>query len=79
MTRIMKKNIFSILILLAGLFMLQSCYDDKGGNDYDTALPDVEIVIPETTYSGSLGQSIKITPTIKTTIDAADLDRKSVV
>lgn len=74
MTRIMKKNIFSILILLAGLFMLQSCYDDKGGNDYDTALPDVEIVIPETTYSGSLGQSIKITPTIKTMIDAADLE-----
>lgn len=74
MTRIMKKNIFSIILLLTGLCMLQSCYDDKGGNDYDSTLPDVEIVIPETAYSGSLGQNINIVPTIKTTIDATDLE-----
>lgn len=70
----MKKNILSILLLMTGLFILQSCYDDKGGNDFDSAMPDVEIVIPETAYSGSLGQSINITPIIKTAIDAADLE-----
>lgn len=70
----MKKNILRIFLLMAGLFLLQSCYDDKGGNDFDSVMPDVEIVIPETAYSGSLGQSIKIKPIVKTTIDAADLE-----
>lgn len=61
-------------LLFAGLVMLLSgCYDDKGGNDYDSVLPDVSITLPETTYSGSLGDKISITPTVTTNIDAIDL------
>ncbi|MGI6233201.1 MAG: PKD-like family lipoprotein, partial [Prevotella sp.] len=53
---------------------LTSCYDDEGGNDYDTALPDVSITIPETAYSGSLGDTITIDPIITTDIDEDDLE-----
>lgn len=51
-----------------------SCYDEQEGNDFDTRLPDVEIVIPNTTYSGSLGQVITIEPQVKTEIPENDLD-----
>lgn len=51
-----------------------SCYDEQEGNDFDTLLPDVEIVIPNTSYSGSLGQVITIDPQVKTEIPDSDLD-----
>lgn len=51
-----------------------SCYDEQEGNDFDTLLPDVEIVIPKTSYSGSLGQVITIDPLVKTEIPDSDLD-----
>jgi hypothetical protein len=60
--------------LLAATTLLAGCYDDKGGNDYDTTLPDVVMTIPEDVYSGSLGDSIIIKPKIETTIDASDLE-----
>lgn len=61
-------------ILMVGLVMfLSGCYDDKGGNDYDGVLPNVIITLPETTYSGSIGDKISIKPTVTTDIDASDL------
>ena len=51
-----------------------SCYDEQEGNDFDTRLPNVEIVIPNITYSGSLGQVITIEPQVKTEIPENDLD-----
>ena len=59
----------SLLVLL-----LAGCYSDKGGNDYDTTLPDVQIVIPEEAYSASLGSTITITPEVKTDIPESDLE-----
>ena len=51
-----------------------SCYDEQEGNDFDTRLPGVEIVIPNSAYSGSLGQVITIEPQVKTEIPENDLD-----
>ena len=60
--------------LMVGLVMfLSGCYDDKGGNDYDGVLPNVIITLPETTYSGSIGDKISIKPTVPTDIAASDL------
>lgn len=53
---------------------LASCYDDEGGNDHDSVMDDVEIIIPQTAYSGNLGETLTVTPEIKTTIDAKDLE-----
>ncbi len=53
--------------------LLTGCYDEQEGLDHDVNLPDVSIVIPQTAYSGSLGDQINITPIINTTIDEADL------
>lgn len=69
----MKKTHLYILSLLA---LLVSCYDDKGGNDFDTVLPDVIMEIPEEAYSAALGSQITITPLIETTIDENDLEFK---
>jgi len=63
-----------LLYMAATLALLASCYDDKGGNDYDTALPDVEMTIPETAYSAALGSTITITPDVNTTIAEDDLE-----
>lgn len=60
------------MVAILSVSML-SCYDDKGGNDFDTTLPDVEIVIPKDAYSGSLGSTISINPIVKTDIDKSDL------
>ncbi|MGI6233615.1 MAG: PKD-like family lipoprotein, partial [Prevotella sp.] len=62
------------LLALSLLVLLTGCYDDTGGNDYDSALPDVSITIPETAYSGSLGDTITIDPIITTDIDETDLE-----
>lgn len=70
----MKQKIANAFLIIAGLFLLSSCYDDQGGNDHDSAMADVEIVIPETAYSANLGETIHITPIVKTTIDASDLE-----
>lgn len=51
-----------------------SCYDEQEGNDFDTRLPDVEIVIPNSAYSGSLGQTITIEPQVRSEIDESDLE-----
>ncbi len=61
------------LLFFVAVLLLSGCYDDKGGNDYDSVLPDVSISLPETTYSGVLGDKISITPSITTNIDASDL------
>lgn len=66
----MKKILSFCLLALS----LASCYDDKGGNDYDTALPDVEILIPENAYGAALGEVITITPTVNTEIPEDDLE-----
>lgn len=70
----MKYKIFVFFFLISGLFALVSCYDDKGSNDFDTVLPDVEIVIPQSAYSATLGGTISIQPIVKTDIDASDLE-----
>lgn len=62
--------------MLSALALLASCYDDRGGNDYDTELPDVEMIIPEDAYSAALGEQITITPEVNTTIDENDLEFK---
>ncbi len=66
----MKK--FLLYISLAAT-SLTACYDDKGGNDFDTPLDDVEMIIPETAYSTGLGSTITITPEVTTTIPESDL------
>lgn len=70
----MKKKIFNIMMMAIVAVAAISCYDEQEGNDFDTRLPDVEIVIPNTTYSGSLGQVITIEPQVKTEIPENDLD-----
>lgn len=62
-----------LAVAVCGGALLASCYDDKGGNDYDTQLADVEIYIPESAYGAPLGELISITPTVKTTIAEEDL------
>ena len=70
----MKRNIFYIITVLMSLTLLTSCYDDQDGNDFDSVMPDVLIVIPETAYSGGLGQTITIDPQITTNIPESDLE-----
>lgn len=70
----MKKKILNIMMMAIVAVAAISCYDEQEGNDFDTRLPDVEIVIPNTTYSGSLGQIITIEPQVKTEIPENDLD-----
>ena len=53
---------------------LTSCYDDKGGNDFNSAMPDVSISIPESAYSGKIGDVINIDPVITTDIPETDLE-----
>lgn len=69
----MRKNLFFICImcLISGL---NGCYDDQGGNDFDTILPDVQITFPELTYSASIGSTITVIPTITTDIPQEDLE-----
>lgn len=66
------KNLY-ILLSMATAFLLASCYDDKGGNDFDTPLPKVTITIPQGSYSGQLGDVISIMPTVKSEIGENDL------
>lgn len=70
----MKKKICNILMMAVAMVAATSCYDEQEGNDFDTRLPDVEIVIPESAYSGSLGQIITIEPIVKSEIADADLE-----
>ena len=67
----MKKFYLSIMVALG---MMTSCYDDKGKNDFDSPMDDVEMIIPETAYSGSLGETIHIEPIVKTAIPESDLE-----
>lgn len=66
------KNLY-IYLSMAATFLLVSCYDDKGGNDFDTPLPKVTITIPQGSYSGQLGDVISIIPTVKSEIGENDL------
>ena len=70
----MKKKILNIMMMAIVAVAAISCYDEQEGNDFDTRLPNVEIVIPNITYSGSLGQVITIEPQVKTEIPENDLD-----
>lgn len=65
------KRIYLLLSLI--LVFFTGCYDDKGGHDYDTVMPDVEIVIPGEAYSAPLNGTISITPEVKTDISDDDL------
>lgn len=67
----MKKTYIFILSTLA---LFASCFDDKGGNDFDIDMPDVEMIIPEDAYSAAIGEQITITPIVNTTIDESDLE-----
>ena len=67
----MKKIYLSLVWGLLAL-MMAGCYDE-GGNNYDTQLPDVKIVIPETAYSGEVGQTIEIEPIVDSEISDDDL------
>ncbi|MGM9727204.1 MAG: PKD-like family lipoprotein [Prevotella sp.] len=68
----MKKS--KIFLFAALLPLFAACYDDKGGNDYDTAMAEVSIIIPDDAYSGALGSKISVEPVINTTIPEADLE-----
>ena len=68
----MKQLYYTIFCLLT-LPFLASCYDDKGGNDFDSPMQDVTMVIPGTAYSGPLGSTITITPKVETDIPESDL------
>lgn len=68
----MKQLYYTIFCLLT-LPFLASCYDDEGGNDFDSPMQDVTMVIPSTAYSGSLGSTITITPEVETDIPESDL------
>lgn len=70
----MKNKFLNISLMVSMALTTVSCYDDQEGNDFDTSLPDVEIVIPNAAYSGSLGQTISIEPQIKSEIDDNDLE-----
>ena len=48
----MKQLYYTIFCLLT-LPFLASCYDDEGGNDFDSPMQDVTMVIPGTAYSGT--------------------------
>lgn len=48
------------------------CYDDKGNYDYAT-LDSLAISLPSNNVQASLGDTLKITPTITTTIPESDL------
>lgn len=64
---------FSLFTYLAVISLLAaSCYDE-GGNNFDTVLPDVRIEIPESAYSGEMGQTIEIEPLIESEIADDDL------
>lgn len=60
--------------MAALLPLLAACYDEQDGNDFDTVMDEVSIVIPETAYSGSLGSTIAIEPKIATGIAEEDLE-----
>lgn len=62
------------IALLSMICSLSACYNNEGGNDYDTSLDDVEITIPGDAYSAGIGEQIKVTPTIKTSIPENDLE-----
>lgn len=63
-----------ILLMVMLVMALTSCYDDKGGNDFNSAMPDVSISIPEHAYSGNIGDVINIDPVITTDIPETDLE-----
>lgn len=69
----MKYGIFKTAIAAIALISMTACYDEQEGNDFDSIMPDMEIVVAQTAYSGSLGQTISIEPQIKTDIPEADL------
>ncbi len=60
--------------MIVALGLMTGCYDDKGGNDFDSPMEDVEMVIPESAYSASLGETIHIEPVVKTSIPESDLE-----
>lgn len=52
---------------------LTSCYNDKGGNDFETEMPDVVMLLPKSTYSVMKGMTLNIQPIIESEIDESDL------
>lgn len=62
--------------ILTGLFLIcvTGCYNSEGGNDFDTTLQDVRMIIPESAYSASLGETITIIPEVITEIPENDLE-----
>lgn len=63
------KNLY---YLFFAVILICGCYDDKGNYDYKD-LPEVEIELPEESYSKHFGEKLQITPVITTTIPENDL------
>ncbi|MCQ2219893.1 MAG: PKD-like family lipoprotein [Prevotella sp.] len=73
----MKHNRFSIrqifsIVAFAAISLLASCYDDKGNYDY-TALDDLDIVLPSTSYTVPIDENLVINPKVVTSIPEEDL------
>lgn len=63
----------SIISAIVLAMSLSSCYNDQGGNNYDTLMPEMRIQIPQSAYSGGIGQKITIEPVVQTEIPETDL------
>lgn len=63
----------SIISAIVLSLSLSACYDDQGGNNYDTLMPEMRIQIPQSAYSGGIGQKITIEPVVQTEIPETDL------
>lgn len=68
----MKQLYYTFFILF--LVCLTGCYNNESGNDFDTTLQEVNMVIPQNTYSASLGECITIVPEVTTDIPESDLE-----
>lgn len=66
------KKVFLYIVLFA--LVVTSCYDNQDSNDFDTALPDVSIMIPGDAFSTSIGGTITIDPVVETDISESDLE-----
>jgi len=68
----MKKVILSSLVFLMSLGLV-GCFDDKGGNDFESEMPDVKMVLPKSTYSVMKGMTLNIQPIVESDIAESDL------
>lgn len=67
----MKKHIFTVFCLIAAA-LLGGCSEDKGNYDY-TAVDDISIDLPSSSYNVVSGGKLQIKPTLTHSIQANDL------